>query len=233
MTDIQIDAADKGRFGAYLAEPAGAGKAPGILVIQEIFGINPNIRSICDDYAANGYVAIAPDLFWRQEPGIQLDSNTKDGWARAMDLFQGFNEAKGIEDLISTLAWLRKHPGVSGKVGTVGYCLGGRLAYLMSTRSDIDAAVGYYGVGIEGNLGEASNIRKPLMLHAAEKDGFSSPEALKKIGDGLASHAHATVHVYPGMDHAFARKGGEHYDKASADLADRRTAEFFAAKLRA
>ena len=233
MTDVLIQAADHGRFSAYLAEPKGAGKAPGMIVIQEIFGINGNIRAICDDYAAQGYVAVAPDLFWRQEPGVQLDSNTKDGWDKAMVLFQGFSETKGVEDLIATLAWLRTQPRVDGKVGCVGYCLGGKLAYLMATRSDIDSAVGYYGVGIDGSIGEASAITKPLMLHAAEKDGFSSPEALKQIRDGLAPIVHATLHSYPGMDHAFARKGGEHYDAQAAKLADGRTAQFFADNLKA
>jgi carboxymethylenebutenolidase len=233
MTDVLIKAADDGQFGAYVAEPKGAGKAPGMIVIQEIFGINGNIRAICDDYAAQGYIAIAPDLFWRQEPGIQLDSTTKDGWARAMELFQGFSETKGVEDLIATLGWLRTQPRVAEKVGCVGYCLGGKLAYLMATRSDIDASVGYYGVGIDGSIGEASAITKPLMLHAAEQDGFSSPEALKAIRDGLAPIVHATLHSYPGVDHAFARKGGEHYDAEAAGLADGRTEQFFADNLKA
>ena len=233
MTDVVIDAADGGQFSAYLAEPAGAAKAPGMIVIQEIFGVNANIRAICDDYARAGYLAIAPDLFWRQEPGVQLDSTTKEGWARAMEFFQGFSETKGVEDLIATLAWLRKHPRVTSKIGDVGYCLGGKLAYLMSTRSDADASVGYYGVGIEGSVGEAGAITKPLLLHAAEKDGFSSPEAQKEIREGLAPIVHATVETYPGVDHAFARKGGEHYEPKSAELADRRTAEFFAKNLKA
>jgi carboxymethylenebutenolidase len=232
MTDVLIKAADDGQFSAYVAEPKGAGKAPGIIVIQEIFGINDTIRAICDDYAAQGYVAIAPDLFWRQEPGIQLDSTTKEGWAKAMVLFQGFSETKGVEDLIATLGWLRSQPRVASKVGCVGYCLGGKLAYLMATRSDIDASVGYYGVGIDGSIGEASAITRPLMLHAAEKDGFSSPEALKTIREGLAPIVHATLHSYPGMDHAFARKGGEHYDAEAAALADGRTAQFFADNLK-
>jgi len=233
MTDVQIKTANGEKFSAYLAEPKGAGKAPGMIVIQEIFGINGNIRAICDDYAAQGYVALAPDLFWRQEPGVQLDSNTKEGWDRAMKFFQGFSETKGVEDLIAALAWLRRQPRVSGKVGCVGYCLGGKLAFLMATRSDIDASVGYYGVGIDGSLGEAGAITRPLMLHAAEKDGFSSPEALKQIKEGLAPIVHATVHSYPGMDHAFARKGGEHYDAGAAKLADGRTEQFFADNLRA
>jgi len=228
MTDVQIKAADGGTFSAYLAEPKGTAKAPGMIVIQEIFGINGNIRAICDAAAAEGYVAIAPDLFWRQTPGVQLDSNTKEGWAEAMKLYQGFSETKGVDDLIAAMAWLREQPRVSNKVGCVGYCLGGKLAYLMSTRSDVDAAVGYYGVAIEGSIGEAGAITEPLMLHLAEKDGFSSPEALKQVQDGLAPIALATVHVYPGQDHAFARKGGEHYDAAAAKLADGRTERFFA-----
>jgi carboxymethylenebutenolidase len=233
MTDVLIDAADGGQFSAYLAEPEGAAKAPGMIVIQEIFGVNANIRGICDEYARAGYLAIAPDLFWRQEAGVQLDSTTKEGWAQAMKFFQGFSETKGVEDLIATLAWLRKHPRVTDKIGDVGYCLGGKLAYLMSTRSDTDASVGYYGVAVEGSIGEAGAITKPLLLHAAERDGFSSPEALEKVREGLEPIVHATIEVYPGVDHAFARKGGEHYDAASAELADRRTAEFFAKNLKA
>jgi carboxymethylenebutenolidase len=237
MPDIMIDAADQGRFSAYLAEPTGTGTAPGMLVIQEIFGVNPNVRAICDEYASNGYVALAPDLFWRQEPGVQLDSSTKEGWDRAFQFYQGFSEAKGVEDLIAALAWLRCNPRangprVNGKVGAVGYCLGGKLAYLMATRSDADAVVGYYGVGIEGSIGEAGAITKPLMLHIAEKDGFCPPEAQRKVRDGLAPITHVTIHSYPGVDHAFARKGGDHYDAAAATLADDRTAQFFSKNLK-
>jgi carboxymethylenebutenolidase len=233
MPDVMIDAADQGRFSAYLAEPAGGAKAPGMLVIQEIFGVNANIRTICDEYAAAGYVALAPDLFWRQEPGVQLDSTTKEGWDRAFQFFQGFSETKGTEDLITSLAWLRTHPRLNGKAGAVGYCLGGKLAYLTATRSDSDATVGYYGVGIEGSLGEAGAITRPLVLHVAEKDGFSSPEAQAKIKQALAPITHVTIYTYPGVDHAFARKGGDHYDEAAATLADGRTAEFFARYLKA
>jgi len=233
MPEISIDAADQGRFSAYLAEPAGAGTAPGMMVIQEIFGVNANIRAIADEYAANGYIALAPDLFWRQQPGVQLDSTTTEGWDEAMKFYRGFSETKGTEDLIASLAWLRAHPRLNGKAGAVGYCLGGKLAYLMATRSDSDATVGYYGVGIEGSLGEAGAVTKPLMLHIAEKDGFSSPEAQRSIREGLAAITHATVYTYPGVDHAFARKGGEHYDADAANLADSRTAEFFEQYLKA
>ncbi len=232
MTDILIDAASGGQFAAYLAEPGGTAKAPGMLVIQEIFGINDTIRAICEAYAAEGYVALAPDLFWRQQPGVQLDYS-KEGWARAFELYGGFSETKGVEDLIAALAQLRQHPRVNGKVGAVGYCLGGKLAYLMATRSDADAVVGYYGVGIDNSLGEASAITKPLMLHIAENDGFCPPEAQAKIKEGLTPITFVTVHSYPSVDHAFARKGGDHYDAAAATLADSRTAEFFKHYLKA
>jgi carboxymethylenebutenolidase len=227
MPDITIDAADGGAFTAYLAEPSNSEHAPGMVVIQEIFGVNRNVRSICDAYAADGYIAVAPDLFWRQEPGVQLDSSTKEGMDRAFQLFGGFSETKGVEDLMATLAWLRQHKRLNGKAGTVGYCLGGKLAFLMATRSDVDAAVGYYGVGIEGSIGEVGAITKPLMLHIAELDKFSSPEAIRQVEEGLKPISHAVVHVYPGVDHAFARKGGDHYDEAAAVLADTRTSDFF------
>lgn len=226
MTDVTIPAPD-GNFGAYLAAPAGAGKAPGMLVIQEIFGINPTIRGICDEYAARGYLAVAPDLFWRQEAGVQLDSGTKAGWDRAIPLMQGFSQAKGVEDLVVTLAWLRGHERCNGRAGAVGYCLGGKLAYLMATRSNSDATVGYYGVGIADSVGEANAITHPFMLHVAEKDGFVPRDQQETVRKALEPITHVTIHTYPGVDHAFARKGGDHYDATAAHLADTRTAEFF------
>ena len=215
-----------GNFSGYLAKPA-SGKGPGIVVIQEIFGVNKVMRDITDGLAAQGYTAICPDLFWRIEPGIQITDKTEAEWKRAFELFNAFNVEKGVEDLKATLATLRQHPSCTGKVGAVGYCLGGKLAYLMAARSDADCSVGYYGVGIQDLLGEAKSIRKPLMLHIAEKDEYTPPPAQEKIKAGLKDNPHVTLHSYPGMDHAFARVGGQHYDKAAADLANRRTAEFF------
>lgn len=225
MTDVTIEATDGGRFSAYVATPPGTGAAPGMLVIQEIFGVNRTVRDICDDYARRGYVALAPDLFWRQEPGLELDA--KKDWDKALSLYKGFSETTGIADLISSLAWLRAHPRSNGKVGVVGYCLGGKLAFLMATRSDADAAIGYYGVNIESGLGEVAAIAKPLMLHIAENDSFVPVEAQQRIRQTLEKVAPATVHSYPGAEHAFARSGGAHYDPTAAELADRRTADFF------
>ena len=230
MSSVTINAADGGTFSAYMALPEQEA-APGILVIQEIFGVNKVMRDLCDGFAAQGYVAICPDLFWRQEPGIDITDQSEEEWNQAFSLYQGFDEAAGVNDLIATLAFLREHPRCSGKVGTVGFCLGGKLAYLMATRSDADCSVGYYGVGIEGALDEAGKIAKPLLLHIAEKDQFCPPEAQSKITAAMGDVSSATAHSYPGVDHAFARLGGAHYDQAAADLANQRTATFFSENL--
>jgi carboxymethylenebutenolidase len=215
-----------GSFGGYLASPA-SGAGPGILVIQEIFGINEFVREICDYHAANGRFALAPDLFWRIEPGVDITDKSEEHWQKAFSLMQAFNIDTGVEDIQTGITYLRAVQGCTGKVGAVGYCLGGQLAYLSATRTDVDAAVGYYGVYIQDRLGEARNIKKPLMLHIAEKDQFTPPEAQAKIIGGLKDNPHVTLHGYPEMDHAFARTGGQHYDKACADLANSRTETFF------
>ncbi len=230
MSSVTIQAADGGSFTAYVAKPA-QDAAPGIVVCQEIFGVNQVMRDTCDWLAGLGYVAICPDLFWRQEPGIDITDRSEAEWAKAFQLYQGFNEAKGVNDLVATLAVLRALPGCNGRAGAIGYCLGGKLAYLMATRSSSDCSVGYYGVGIERALDESSAITKPLLLHIAEKDQFVPSEAQEKIKAVLAHNTKVTIHSYAGMDHAFARVGGAHYDAAAAELANRRSAEFFKAHL--
>ena len=228
--DIVIHGPD-GEFSGYLAKPKG-GSGPGVVVIQEIFGVNAVMRGIADDLAAKGYVALAPDLFWRIERNVQITDKTEAEWKRAFDFYQKFNVDAGVKDIQATIGQLRKTQGVTGKIGSVGYCLGGLLAYLTATRTDVDASVSFYGVGIDGKLDEASQIKKPAMLHIAAKDQFVPPEAQAKIVKGLHGRKDVTVHVYPGVDHAFARIGGQHYDKAAADLANSRTAEFFQSHLR-
>ncbi|MEE8445248.1 MAG: dienelactone hydrolase family protein, partial [Alphaproteobacteria bacterium] len=193
MADITIAAADGGSFSAYLATPP-SGSGPGVVLIQEIFGVNHFMRSMADHYAGQGYVAICPDLFWRQEPGIQLTDQTKAEWARAFELFQGFDVEKGVDDLIATLSHLRGLDACTGKVGSVGFCLGGKLAYLMAARSDAECNVGYYGVGIQDMLDEASNIGAPLLLHVAEQDEYVPKDAQAKIHGALDSHDKITIH---------------------------------------
>jgi carboxymethylenebutenolidase len=224
-TDVMIATAD-GDMGGYLASPS-AGRGPGLVVIQEIFGVNKVMRDLADGFAARGYFALVPDLFWRIQPGVQLTDQTKEEWDQAFALMNKFDPHGGVTHIQSSIDHLRKHTGCTGKVGDVGYCLGGLLAYLSAARTDSDASVGYYGVNIQKFLGEAKNIKRPLMLHIAGKDGFTPPPAQKEIIDGLKGNSRVTVHVYPEMDHAFARVGGEHYDHASAELANTRTGTFF------
>ncbi len=231
MAEVTITAGDGGTFSAYLASPT-TGSGPGIVVIQEIFGINKVMRDIADGWAAKGYMAICPDLFWRQEPGIQLTDQSQAEWDRAFELYQGFDEAKGAEDLGATLAHLRGLELCTGKIGSIGFCLGGKLAYLMATRPDTDCNVSYYGVGIENALDEAANIKAPLLLHIAEKDQFCPPEAQAKVHGALDANGQVTIHDYAGVDHAFARPGGEHYDETATDLANQRTVDFFAGNLK-
>ena len=226
MSDITIEAGDGGSFTGYLAKPS-SGVGAGVLVIQEIFGVNEVMRDLCDGFARAGYFALCPDLFWRQQPGIRITDRTEAEWAKAFELYKGFDVAKGVADLQASLAALRRMPGCTGKVGSVGYCLGGKLAYLMATRSDADCNVSYYGVAIEADLAEVSRITRPLMLHIAEKDQFVPAAAQAQIKAALGADPRVTIHVYPGMDHAFARVGGQHFDETSAKSADARTTAFF------
>ena len=228
MPDVTIASSD-GDFSAYLASPGGDG--PGVLVIQEIFGVNKDMRGHCDRLAAHGYFALCPDLFWRQEPGVQITDQSEEEWARAFELFQGFNVDLGVVDLKESLEYLREIDGCTGRVGTLGFCLGGKLVYLMACRSDADCNVSYYGVGIEELLQEAPQITTPTMLHIAEEDEFVSKEAQSKIKESLAHHPCVTMHSYAGVNHAFARHNGVHYDEAAATLADKRTSKFLQSNL--
>lgn len=228
--DIRIKAADGGEFGGYLAKPA-SGTGPGIVVIQEIFGVNKVMRDITDWLASEGFVALSPDLFWRIEPGIQITDQTEQEWAKAFELFQKFDVEKGVDDIQATIDALRGIDGCTGKIGAVGYCLGGLLTYLTMARTNADAGSGYYGVNINNMLGEAEKISKPLILHVATEDGFVDKDAQAAMHKGLDSHPHVTLYDYEGNDHAFARVGGEHYDEQAAKTANQRTLELFRSAL--
>jgi carboxymethylenebutenolidase len=215
-----------GALSAYVARPAAA-KAPTIVVIQEIFGVNAVMRGICHDLAAQGYLAVCPDLFWRIEPGIDITDQSDAEWKRAFELFNAFDVDAGVRDIAATLDLVRSDPGCNGKVGAVGFCLGGLLAFLTATRTDVDASVGYYGVGIERFTGEAEKLATPLLLHVAEEDQFVPKAAQELIVSALKNHTQVEIHTYPGRDHAFARIGGAHYDAADAAIAQGRTLDFF------
>ncbi len=230
MTTVTIPTLDsEASFTGYIARPQGAAKAA-VIVIQEIFGVNPGIRQKCDKLAAEGYVALAPDLFWRLKPGIELDPDVEAEFGEALDWMGKFNQDAGIRDIQAAINYLRTEEGVS-KVGCVGYCLGGRLAFMTAARTDIDASVGYYGVGIDGLLGEAKAIANPVMLHIPTADGFVPPEAQAAMHSGLDDHPKVTLHDYAGLDHGFATEVGKRRDEAAATLADSRTSAFFAEHL--
>jgi carboxymethylenebutenolidase len=216
-------------FGAYIAQPDGSPRGA-IIVIQEIFGVNPGIRQKCDKLAAEGYLAVAPDLFWRLQPETSLDPDVESEFTTALDLMGKFNQDAGIRDIEATIRHIRSTHGVA-KVGCVGYCLGGRLAFMTAARTDIDASVGYYGVGIDGLLGEKHAIAKPLMLHIPTADGFVPRETQAAMHEGLGDHPKVTLHDYEGLDHGFATETGKRRHEEAAQLADSRTAAFFAEHL--
>jgi carboxymethylenebutenolidase len=217
---------DDGQFAAYVARPSNP-KAPAIVVIQEIFGVNAVMRGVCDELAAAGFLAVCPDLFWRIEPGIDITDQSEAEWKKAFELYNAFDVDAGVKDIAAAIDHVRALPEVNGKVGAVGFCLGGLLAYLTATRTDADASVAYYGVGIEKHLVESEKQAHPLLMHIAEEDQFVPKEAQALILAQLKNHPQVEIFTYPGRDHAFARQGGEHYDAADAKLASGRTLAFF------
>lgn len=217
-------------FDAYVARPSGSPKAA-IVVIQEIFGVNEGIRRKCDNWAAQGYLALAPDLFWREKPHIELDPDVPEDFQAAIGHMQKLDQDLAIRDIEATIKAARAQLGGEGKIGVVGYCLGGRLTFMAACRTDGDAFVGYYGVGIDNLLGEQHAIGKPVILHVPTADGFVPPEVQQKMHDGLKDNRHVTLHDYDGLDHGFAAETGARRREDAAQLADRRTADFFAASL--
>lgn len=231
MASITIQASDgSGSFSAYVLEPAS--KPAGVVVlIQEIFGVNQAMRDTAAWVADLGFIAVCPDLFWRIEPNIDITDKTEAEWKRAFELFQAFDQVKGIEDLKATVAAARTLPGANGKVGTMGYCLGGRLAFMMAEQSDADVNISYYGVGLDGLLGDLGKVTRPLLVHIADKDEFFPAEGRAKVVAATQGHPHIASHVYANANHAFARVNGVHWDGRSAAIANGRSAEVLAAAL--
>ena len=230
MSETLIIETPDGAFQALVVRPT-IEPAPVLVVIQEIFGVNDGIRQIAGELAAQGYIAVCPDLFWRFEPGLSMSENSEANWAKAVDFYTRYNFDKGVADVVATIARARILAGASGKVGVTGYCLGGLMTFRAMAASDADAGVEYYGGGTERYVAEGARITKPLLIHLAGDDDYIGPDAQAKIHAALDDNPRVEIHTYPGRNHAFARPGGEHYDDADATTANARTAAFFKAHL--
>jgi len=231
MTDrITIEGRD-GAFGAYIARPK-ALPAPAVVVLQELFGVNADIRKTCDELAGQGFIAVAPDLFWRQEPGVDLSVTSEADWQHGLRLYQAYDRDAGVGDIKDTLDAVAKLPDCTGRIAVQGYCLGALMTFLTAVRCHVDAAVAYHGGDTEKYLGEAGNLSAPLLMHLGEEDEFIPKVAQAQIKQALAGSPYATVYSYPGQRHAFSRHNGAHYNAAAAALANGRTSEFLHRQLR-
>jgi carboxymethylenebutenolidase len=214
-----------GTFNAHIARPA-ALPAPAIVVLHEVFGVNADIRKTCGELAGEGFIAVAPDLFWRQEPGVDLGVNSEPDWQHGLRLYKAYDRDVGVGDVRDTLDAVARLPDCTGKLAVQGYCFGALMTFLTAMRCRVDAAVSYHGADTEKYLGEVDNLHAPLLMHLGEEDEFISKAAQVQIKTALAGKPNATVYSYPGQHHAFARHNGAHYDAAAAVLANGRTAEF-------
>ncbi len=231
MDSITITATDgAGTFQALVARAPGE-SAGVVVLIQEIFGVNDSLQETAAQVAEQGFHVLAPDLFWRIRPGVNLSDKSDAEWKEAFALMNAFDQAKGVEDLKATLAAARTLPGGNGRAGTMGYCLGGRLAMMMALQSDADVNVSYYGVGLDGLLDGLGSVHNPLLLHIADKDAFFPAASRAKVVEAAQGHPAVHAYVYPDADHAFARVGGTHWQARAATIANGRSTEALAAAL--
>ena len=224
---MQVASFDGHRIGAFLHRPAAA-PAPGLVMIPEIFGINLPLRELAARYATEGFAVLALDIFSRMERDVDLDYD-EDGHAKGRALHKAFDYAAGVSDLQAAISFLRVRPECNGKVGVVGFCLGGTMAYLAAARTDAEAAVGYYGTRIHLFTADAKTISRPLILHFGELDHTTPPELLQgQILPAVAGNPNVQAYVYPKMVHAFANhRRPDTYDEAVTRVADARTFAHF------
>jgi carboxymethylenebutenolidase len=214
-----------GTFPAYISRPTSL-PAPALVVLQELFGVNADIRATCNELAAQGFIAIAPDLFWRQEPGVDLNVRSEADWQHGLGLYAAYDRDAGAKDIMETVRAAVELPESTGKVALQGYCLGALMAFITAVRYEVDVAVAYHGSDTEKYLGEVGGLDAPLLMHLGEEDEFISKTAQAQIKAALAKKPTATVYSYPGQRHAFSRHNGAHYSAAAATLANARTKEF-------
>jgi carboxymethylenebutenolidase len=228
--EIQLKDAS-GVFPAYLADPAKPATA-GIIVIQEAFGLNAGIRRRCDLLAEVGYLAIAPDLYWRTQPGIALDPDIKPQADRGMKLLGDFDSDRAVGDIQAAIATARRRLPSGSKVGALGYCIGGKLAYMTAAQTDVDASVGYYGIGIDTLLDQMGAIANPFMLHVGKDDQYFHPAAQERIRVAFEIDPKLSMYKYDSAGHGFATEFGARRVEQAAVIADGRTADFFDRHLR-
>jgi carboxymethylenebutenolidase len=226
---IKVTVAD-GQFSAYVARPSQR-HAPVVVVIQEMFGVNEDIRGMCDELAEHGFIAIAPDLFWRSNPESEFNWWSDAESSEALAIYKSYDVDDGANDIQAAVEIGRSIKGASGKVAVMGFCLGGLMAFLTAARSTVDAAVDYYGEGTENYLAEAGAVRVPMLIHLAEEDEFISKDAQARIKAAFASNSHVEIYSYLGCNHAFARQAGKHYDANATHLASERTLAFLSLNL--
>jgi carboxymethylenebutenolidase len=212
MKDRITIACRNGVFDAYIARPKVL-PAPSVVVLHEVFGVNTDIRH---EFAEQGFIAAAPDLFWHQEPGVDLSVTSEADWQHGLRLYQAYDRDAGVEDVKDTADAVAKLPECTAKVAILGYCLGGLMTFLTAVRHDVDAPVVYHGGDTEKYLGEVNGLYAPLPMHLGEQDEFISKTAQAEIKAAPASKPNATIYSYPGQRHAFARHNGEHYNAAAA-----------------
>jgi carboxymethylenebutenolidase len=221
-----------GTFAAYIARPK-TSPAPAVVVLQELFGVNDDIRKSCDELAEQGFVAVAPDLFWRQEPGVDLSVTSEADWQHGLRLYEAYDRDAGVHDVKDTVDAVRSLPECNGKVAVLGYCLGALMVFLTAVRHrGVNASVAYHGGDTEKYLGDVDGLNAPLLMHLAEEDEFISKAAQAEIKAALAKKPNTTVYSYPGQNHAFSRHNGAHYNAAAAGLAKGRTSDFLHQQLR-
>jgi len=228
-TTISIPSHDGKTFDGYLALPP-TGTGPGLVLIQEIWGVNAHIRAVADAYALDGYVVLAPDVFWRQEPKTDLGYDEA-GTKKAYELMKNLDGANAVKDLVATAQTLRARPEVIGKVGVTGYCMGGRLSYQLAATGAVDTAVCYYGGGIQNALDVAPRIQVPILFHYAALDAHIPPTAVDAVKAAFAGRSNAQFHVYEGVDHGFNCWGRPMYNQRAAALARGRTLEWLSSHL--
>jgi carboxymethylenebutenolidase len=223
---IDVTTQDGGHMPAFVFLP-NSGRGPGLVVLQEIFGVTEYITSRARDLANLGYVAVVPELYWRLGPHITTDETTEAGLQAAFGYMQRLDVARAVGDAVATVDHVRGMPETGGKAGVLGFCLGGRLAYEVGVAGNPDVVVSYYGSGIADRLEDASKLACPVIFHFGGADNYIPPESAERIQAALSSHPAAEFHSHSGAGHAFDNfRAPIFYHQAAADAAWPQTRQF-------